>query len=119
MLKNKLILLLNTFSKKEMTRFSEFAQSPYHNKHEEVQALVRYLATIYPQFSAKKCDRFRIFKKLFSDEPHDQARLALLFTYTFRLAKDFLSLEQWKSPSYWPFFVFVRSTSQQRAVCFL
>ena len=94
MLKNNLIILLKSFSKKEMTRFLEFAHSPYHNKHKEVQALVGYLHKIYPAFTTKKCHREKVFKTLFPKQKHDQAALALLFTYTFRLAKTFLVIEQ-------------------------
>lgn len=94
MLKNNLIILLKSFSKKEMTRFFEFAHSPYHNKHREVQALVGYLHKIYPEFTIKKCHREKVFKALFPKQIHDQAALALLFTYTFRLAKTFLVIEQ-------------------------
>ncbi len=94
MLKNNLIILLKSFSKKEMTRFFEFAHSPYHNKHREVQALVGYLHKIYPQFTAKKCHREKIFKTLFPKQKQDQATLALLFTYAFRLAKTFVVIEQ-------------------------
>jgi len=96
-IKNSLIQLLKTFSKKEMTRFYEFVQSPYHNKHQEVQALVGYLHKIYPQFTPKKCHRTKVFKVLFPKQAHDQANLALLFTYAFRLAKEFLAVEQYKA----------------------
>ncbi len=94
MLKNNLIILLQSFSKKEMTRFSEFSHSPYHNKHKDVQALVGYLQQIFPEFTAKKCHRAKIYKVLFPKQKHDQATLALLFTYAFRLAKTFLVVEQ-------------------------
>lgn len=97
MIKNNLIQLLKTFSRKEMTRFTEFAHSPYHNKHREVQLLVGYLHKIYPQFTEKKCDRKKVYKVIFPKEKHDQANLALLFTYAFRLAKDFLSIEQYQT----------------------
>ena len=77
-----------------MTRFYEFVHSPYHNKHGEVQALVGYLNKIYPQFTEKKCDRFRVFRNLYPKQKHNQPNLALLFTYAFRLSKEFLSMEQ-------------------------
>ena len=41
MLNNKLIGLLQSFERREMTRFREFAFSPYFNKHEGVRALVK------------------------------------------------------------------------------
>ena len=97
MQKNNLIQLLKSFSRKEMTRFCEFIHSPYHNKHREVQVLVGYLNKIFPDFLEKKCNREKVFKTLFPKQKHDQANLALLFTYTFRLAKEFLTIERYKA----------------------
>ncbi|MEL6864534.1 MAG: hypothetical protein AAFP19_08950 [Bacteroidota bacterium] len=94
MLKNVLVQLIKTFQRKEMTRFWEFAQSPYHNKHQDVKALVAYLNQIYPNFSEETCNRQTIFQRLFPNKKHDQAKLALLFTYTRRLVEQFLILER-------------------------
>jgi hypothetical protein len=91
---NKLIGLLKSFSRREMTRLEEFAHSPYFNKHAGVQSLIAYLSAAFPGFSEKDCQRERIFQALFPGSPHDQAKLALLFTYALRLAEQFLSLEQ-------------------------
>jgi len=91
---NKLILLLSAFSRKEMTRFRDFAHSPYFNKHEEVRRVVDYLEGIFPKFTTKNCDRERMFTQIFPQQKHDQKHLALLFTYTFRLLEKFLIIEQ-------------------------
>ena len=66
MLRNNLIKILNTFSRKEMTRFVEFSRSPYFNKHEEVGMLIDYLNKTYPNFNAQNCQREVIFKITFS-----------------------------------------------------
>ena len=94
MLNNKLIGLLQSFERREMTRFREFAFSPYFNKHEGVRALVAYLSDIFPEFEDKTCGRAVIFQKIFPGKKHDQARLALVFTYSMRLAEHFLEVEQ-------------------------
>jgi hypothetical protein len=89
--------LLRQFNRKEMTRFREFVFSPYFNKHRDVRALVKYLDGCYPELSAFQCDRQRIFKKLFPDQAHDQGKLAVIFTYTYRLAEQFLAQEMLKT----------------------
>lgn len=94
MYKNKLIRLLRTFSRKEMTRFREFVESPYYNKHQDVRNLVVHLSDIYPRLDEERCDRARLFQQLYPGEPHDQNRLAVIFSYTQRLAEQFLSVEQ-------------------------
>lgn len=96
MKKNKLIQVLATFSRKEMTRFREFVFSPYINKHQDVRQLVSYLSDIYPDFDASNCDRNRIFQVLYPGQKHDQPQLAYVFTYSFRVLEQFLIQEQFK-----------------------
>lgn len=93
MYENKLIELIKELERKEMTRFCDFAHSPYFNKHADVRALVCYLEGIYPQFTEKNCDRHVIFQEVFPGEPHHQPRLAVVFTYTLRLLEQFLAQE--------------------------
>ena len=77
-----------------MTRFREFAHSPYFNKHKDVANLVTYLDRTYPNFTEKKCHRETIFSVLSPTLPHDQKKLAIIFTYTLRLLEQFLKTEQ-------------------------
>ncbi|MEM9920804.1 MAG: hypothetical protein AAF990_22080 [Bacteroidota bacterium] len=94
MYKNNLIQLLKSFSRKEMTRFREFVASPYFNKHREVRRLVVLLEQYYPDFNAANCDRHQLYQSLYPGEKHEQAQLALLFTYALRLVERFLTHEQ-------------------------
>ena len=88
-----LFSLVKTFDRKEMTRFKDFALSPYHNKHKDTRTLILYLHKIYPDFKPKLCDREYIWKKIFSNPSFDYSKLALLFTYAWRLAERFLVQE--------------------------
>ncbi len=90
---NPLITLLSSLSRKEMTRFAEFAASPYFNKHKEVRALAELLSEIYPDFSDKKCDRTAIYRKLRPGQAHQQSQLAIVFSYALRLLEQFLVVE--------------------------
>lgn len=91
--RHKLLQHLSAFSRKEMTRFREFAHSPYHNKHEGVRALVDSLSESYPNFRGKTWERHALFFDLFPGQKFDQGKLAVLFTYTYRLWEEFISLE--------------------------
>lgn len=93
---NPLIQLLSTFSRKEMTRFVEFSQSPYFCKHQNVQDLVVVLNKIYPEFSGKKCSKKQLWKTLYGTKTHAQPQLALVFTYTLRLLESFLKIEKFR-----------------------
>jgi hypothetical protein len=96
MLQNPLIKMLSGLTKKEMTRFREFAFSPYFNKHKDVRNLVDYLSTIYPDFTEKKCRREVLLSRLFPTLPHRWQDLSVVFTYTNRLLGQFLTVEQWR-----------------------
>lgn len=99
MISHKIFELLSNLDRKEMTRFREFADSPYHNKHRDVRALTEYLSRIFPQFNERNCRRETIWNAVAPDRPYDFAQLALLFTYTRRLLDDFLMQEQfWRQP---------------------
>lgn len=88
-----LINLLKTFDRKEMTRFVAFAYSPYHHKHKDTQRLVDWANAHYPTLADKHCERHAIWSWLYPEAPFDAAKLALLFTYTWRLAEQFLVQE--------------------------
>ncbi|HHH50644.1 MAG TPA: hypothetical protein ENK52_06670 [Saprospiraceae bacterium] len=96
MINNKLIQLLNTFSKKEMTRFGEFVESPYFNKHIEVRNLIHYFERIFPKFTEKNCDRGVIAKQLLVTKKNNSNQLPIIFTYSLRLLEQFLVQENLK-----------------------
>ncbi|MCB0609834.1 MAG: hypothetical protein KDD12_19090 [Lewinella sp.] len=96
MLKHSVINILSGFDRKEMTRFKAFAWSPYFNKHDEVRNLIDYFNGIYPHFTEQTCNRHIIFPHVFPGAPHDQARLAVVFSYTRKLAEQFLIQEAFK-----------------------
>src|SRR5690606_2730570 len=80
--------------RKKVTRFKEFALSPYFNKHVDVANLVVYLSNIYPNFSEKKCHRETILKTLYPTLSHDQQKLAIVITYSMRVLEDFFKIEE-------------------------
>lgn len=93
---NKTFFVLESFSKKEMTRFFEFCHAPYHNKHKGVQVLVTYLAKCYPHFTEKNCAKAKL-RKLFPNIKDSE--LALILTYTRRVLYDFLAIEGFRKDS--------------------
>lgn len=76
-----------------MTRFRDFAFSPAHNKHEGVRDLVKYLSESYPDFSENTCKRWYLCMLLFPAEKKGPEKLAVLFTYTYRLWEEFAGWE--------------------------
>ncbi len=97
MLNSKLVEVLNSFSRKEMTRFCDFAHSPYFNKHGDVQHLLEYLSAIFPHFEEENCHRETLINQLFSTRKNAAQHLTLVFTYTQRLVEQFMIQEQFKA----------------------
>lgn len=94
MFNNILIRTLSHFPRKKITRFVEFAHSPYFNKHKEVKRLIDYLSKTYPDLNAKKCHRATIFEALYPTLDFDQKKLAIIFTYAQRLLEQFMRVEE-------------------------
>ncbi|MEO1262373.1 MAG: hypothetical protein AAFZ15_26440, partial [Bacteroidota bacterium] len=94
MYQNLLIKTLSALPRKKITRFKEFAHSPYFNKHKDTLKLINYLVGVYPDFPEKKCQREIIYNHLFPNSPHDQKKLAILFSYAMRLLEQFFRIEE-------------------------
>ena len=92
MYNNKLIKHLKRLERKEFTRFKQYINSPYHNKHKDVIRLVDYLDKIYPNFNKKNCDRSELIKRVFSASITNN-KLAVVFTYTYNLLHKYYRQE--------------------------
>jgi hypothetical protein len=115
MVNNKLVQMLETLSRKEMTRFYEFCCSPYYNKHKDVIQLVGILNRYYPKFTDSNCDRKLLFRKLFPKaKKHDQGKLALIFTYSLRLLEQFLIREEIKKDEFFQNLLLLKNLRERR-----
>lgn len=84
-----------------MTRFNEFVQSPYFNKHKATQRLCAYLTSIHPRFREKSIRKEEVFSQVFPNEKFNPQNLALVSTYLTRLLFKFLHLEEAISQGLW------------------
>ncbi len=93
----KLLQLLQTFDKTTMSRWRQFAHSPYHNKHQDVRTLCDYLHRIYPQLEGKKVNRTVLFSHIWGKKiAFHQNKLNVVFSYTLSLTESFLVQERFK-----------------------
>ncbi len=94
---SKLLQILQTFDQVTMTRWRQFAHSPYHNKHSDVQTLCDYLHQIYPKLKGIKVERKQLFLKIWGKKiPFKQNKLNIVFTYTLSMTEDFLVHERFR-----------------------
>lgn len=98
MIKHKLIRILQTFSKKELSDFKNLVHSPYFNKNQQVKDLIDVLHK-YPQLASPHVDKKVLIKKVLkSKQPNkkDEQTLQNLFTKLTKLCYTFLTNEALK-----------------------
>lgn len=95
MLKSKLIDILKSFSYREINRFSEFLNSPFHNKNKKAVILFNILSQFHPDYNSKKLTKEYIFKLIYSDNKenpeYNDASLRNLFSDLLILSEKFLA----------------------------
>jgi len=91
MIKSKLILLLQTFSKQEFRYLGDFVNSPYFNKEKVLMELYNILKKHYPDFSPEGFTREIIYESLFPGKKFNDAILRNTFSKFLKLAGKFLS----------------------------
>ena len=96
----KFFSYLGKLQKKEMTRFCDFAASPYYNKHRELRKFIWYCGKIYPHFEAHKIAKEQVYREVFGKGPFDDGKLAPLLTYAQRLLEAFLAQEQFREQAF-------------------
>ncbi len=89
----KLVGLLKHLNNKEWSRFEDYVQSPFYNKHKEVRQLCSYLYKYIPDDKKKhKLEQQRVWKYLFPDQELDAKRLHLLSSKLLNLLHDYLAI---------------------------
>src|SRR5258707_763338 len=90
MINTKLIKLLRTFSKAEITKFGDFVHSPYYNKNKNVLNLCEAVLAYYPGFEAGDFTEENIYKKIFTREKYDYFKIKNIISDLYQLAVSFL-----------------------------
>ncbi len=104
MLNAKVIELLKSFTKKEIRRFEEFLESPYHNKNSGLLILFRFLKNHYPHFNHKELTKEKIYKAIMSGKKNtdkfNDAVLRNIFSDLLYSCTDFLAYEGMKKDKF-------------------
>jgi len=91
----KLILLLQTFNKKEFEKFGEYINSPYFNKSLLIRKFYDLLKKDFPGF--KKLSKKEIFKVIYPNEEFKDKKIRDLFSKMNEFALDFIASEQFNT----------------------
>lgn len=98
--KSKAILLLKTFSKEEIKRFSDFLLSPYFNTNSRVARLYDELKKHQPDFTGRTIEKKSLYKKLFPGKDYNEQVMKNLISELLRLEKEFLSIEHFNADTF-------------------
>lgn len=93
MLKTNFIDVIKSYSKEEMKRFYDFANSPYHNSSKSVSKLVELVKKYYPDFENRNFTKEKIYSKVFSSSDYNDQVMRNLMSDALQLGFDFLKTE--------------------------
>lgn len=95
--KNPLISLYQSFDKSDGRRLGKWMDSPSHNQRDDVRALHAYLTGRDDRlYKTSSLSKMRIWKRIFPQEPFDDARLRQTFHWALKATEEFLAYEHWK-----------------------
>lgn len=97
---SKLVEQLKQLSAWELRHFSDFAHSPFFNKHASVTDLVDHLLTFAPAFDAPELNRESVYAALFPDQEFQVQRCKDLFSQTMKLLRSFFAFYELKNNDY-------------------
>lgn len=94
MLNSKLIIIIKTFSARELNTFEKLVLSPFFNVNQEASALFAELKKLFPEFDKKQTEKKAVFKKLYPGKRFDEQKLRYVMTDLTRLLEEFLVQKQ-------------------------
>jgi hypothetical protein len=92
MVNTKLITLLKSLSRSELSKFRELVSSPYFNKNQNVMKLCEEVVKFYPGFDPAECTEERIFRSMFGKEKYNYFKIKNIVSDLYQLTITFLKL---------------------------
>ncbi len=94
---NKLVTLLRSFSKTELTQFKKYLESPFFNENKNLTGLYRYIQKnlLKPTVDIS-IDKPVIWTFLFKNKPYKDVQMRRLFSDLNQLANGFLAYQQYQ-----------------------
>ena len=89
-MKNSAFTILSTFSRGELKSFSEFINSPFHNKNNKVIIFFDFLRKYYPDFSHSDLNSEKLFAAMYGNASFRESYIRNLLSDLKILAENFL-----------------------------
>ena len=89
-MKNSIIIhFYKNLTRKELEQFTDFIESPFFNKNEDVKSLHYYLHALYPVFNEKQLINEDIFRQIFDAKNYSYRKLKYVFDLFTSLIEQF------------------------------
>lgn len=92
MVNTKLITLLKSLSRSELSKFRDLVNSPYFNKNQNVMKLCEEVVKFYPGFDPAECTEEGIFRSMFGKEKYNYFKIKNIVSDLYQLSITFLKL---------------------------
>lgn len=89
----KLLLILQTFSEKELASFQDFLNSPFFNKNQQAVALFLSLRPYAPERLSELPDKLNFFRRHWPQEDWDLKKVGYQMSQLNKLAESFLAIQ--------------------------
>ncbi|MFZ1322639.1 MAG: hypothetical protein WAT71_13865 [Ignavibacteria bacterium] len=93
--KSSVLEIIRTFTPKELIKFEDFVNSPYHNKNKNVVSLFLEIKKFAPDFKDDNLDKEKVWGKIFPEKEYNYGILKNLIHDLDKLCETFLLLEQY------------------------
>lgn len=91
-----LIVVLRTFSKKELRELQKWLESPIHNQRDDALLLLHYLTSNDTLDREKQLKKEKIYAKIFPKEVFDDAKLRQTMHFLLRAVEEYLVFQEFQ-----------------------
>jgi len=92
MIQSKAIDIVKSFSKKDISDFAKFLESPYLNSNKNLLMLFSVLKKYYPSFEDIKLTKQAVFRYVYPGKQYDDRKLRKLFSDLYKETERFMVL---------------------------
>ncbi|MCY7360712.1 MAG: hypothetical protein LH629_01380 [Ignavibacteria bacterium] len=97
MIKSKVIEILQSFSKDDLKKFSDFLCSPVFNKREVIVNLFNVYKKFHPDFGDKNLTKEKVYSKIFPGKKYNDEVFRNQNSILLKLTEDFLSYQNYSN----------------------
>lgn len=85
---------LQKFDKTMLSRWRNFIESPYFNKHQQTISLAKQLCLLFPFEQEKAIKKEQLFQMVYNNQPYDDDKMRWLIHNLLKLTEEFIYQEK-------------------------